>query len=415
MESEEAIPESGRIDQNLVYSLQKMLPERLGEVFVSTPVHDSVVIFNKTVIVNPNDWPTTVFDESFIDLLRLKSVANNPLPFDLITFSDFKPKPCSYLPMDVKPFTRTLLSIDEDNITLTGKKVRLAIIDQGLDKDVLTLKKKFNSEKFTFENDTMCHIHGTVVATIASGLKFNGFCIDRTICMKYPQGVAPKADVSLYSLCKDNTIRQLLQKILKAEPKFDVISISMIEANRNLDGVIKKISDEGTIIFAGSGNGGDREPILYPACLPDVVSVGALRPKGQISDCSRDQPPYSDVYVYGEVLVPSLKDLGGDVMPFFPELFLATGTSMATPAAAGLACLAIQYAIEQGFTDRKARRQKLLHLFQPEGRKEKWIHKIMNCKEFMEKVEKEFKEVIVSMCAYVFTMCMHMHIKGLSD
>lgn len=394
-----------------------MVPERLGEVFASTAVHNSVVIFNKTVIVNPNDWPRTVSDASFIDQLRLKSVANHPLPFDLITFSDFKPKPCSDLPMDIKPFTRTLLSIDEDNITLTGKKVRLAIIDQGFDKDVLTLKRPFNSKKFTFENATMCHIHGTVVATIASGLKFNGFCIDQTISMKYPQGVAPKADVSLYSLGEGYTIGHLLRKISKANPKFDIISISMIQDrdNMNLDKVIKEISNEGTIIFAGSGNGGDREPILYPASLPDVVSVGALRPKGQISDCSRDQPPYSDVYVYGEVLVPSLKDLGGDAIHFFPELFLATGTSMATPAAAGLACLAIQYAIEQGFTDRKDRRQKLLPLFQPEGRKEKWIHKIMNCKEFMEKVEKEFKEVIVSMCAYVFTMCMHMHIKGLSD
>ena len=56
------------------------------------------------------------------------------------------------------------------------------------------------------------------------------------------------------------------------------------------------------------------------------------------SDFTWDKEPYADVYVYGEVLAPNGRDQGLNTL----TLDCFKGTSMATPAAAGLACLAIQ-------------------------------------------------------------------------
>lgn len=270
------------------------------------------------------------------------------------------PKDLSH-PPDCLPFSFSLLELSDQGVSsleleepLTGKSVRLAIIDDGFHKDLWAFNRR--SLPFDFRDDAPAHPHGTAVTAIVAGKKFDGFFKK---CLKYPGGVAPGAEVTCFSITNENSVAQILRRVSEEENKFDVISMSLVYEGNDLDAIIEQNLDRGTLIFAGAGNVGNRGEIGYPARLKDVVSVGSLTCFGKPSDFTQDKEPYADVYTYGEVLVPSGIDLGGDGRVLL-ELQACKGTSMATPAAAGLACLAIEYAKRKGITNFK----KLLPLFQ---------------------------------------------------
>lgn len=155
----------------------------------------------------------------------------------------------------------------------------------------------------------------------------------------YPGGVAPNADVTMF--CVDSSIESLYQALqLISEAEFDVVSLSLGKHNRVsahdeeiFQDVIDKIKEKKTVIFAASGNIGKRGKILFPACLDGVITVGGLDRYGEPLSSARKEG--LDIYCCGEVMAPTSRTDG---------LELQRGSSMATPAAAGLTCLAIQCA-----------------------------------------------------------------------
>lgn len=281
----------------------------------------------------------------------------------MISFADTDCQPIENtgdLP-DCDPFTRCLLNfdtiVDDDMKKLTGQGTKLAIIDNGFHKEIRTIFGWPEDSCFTFDTDgAPVHHHGTAVAAIAAGRRFKGYW---KADMNFPSGVAPQSEVTCYSITPTNSFGEILKKILK-EKKYDVVSISQIykQAGKEINATVHEISEDGTLIFAGAGNGGIRTEIGYPASHKDVISVGSLNWFGDFSEFTHKKPPLPDVYTYGEVLVPD-----GELLEKKPKLLPMKGTSMATPAAAGLACLAVEYAKYKGWEVRVKRRDKLMPLF----------------------------------------------------
>lgn len=267
------------------------------------------------------------------------------------------------------------MKLDIEKVTETGKNVRLAIIDQGFEKKNAAFKhkkKKFDIEglkhfQVDCKKENPCdkldalaeyRQHGTAVAAIAFGHCFQ-VALENS---KYPGGIAPDVEVTCYDYKNpndnptsvpphvnhtplpklqdgDDTILEILKEISNAPKKFHVISMSVyMNRTRSLDDVIDKILKQGTLIIAGSSNEGRVGGRMgYPACMPGVISVGSLEANGNfLSKFTWMNDPYCDVYTFGEVKVPKVdKD---------SEVKLVKGTSFATPAVAGLVCLAIEYA-----------------------------------------------------------------------
>lgn len=349
-------------------------------------------------------------------------------------------KQCEKRPEHIDPFSRSLLRLDKHSVTLTGKNVRLAIIDDGFHENIAAFRPRANSrkERFTFEGEEVMiptsggdyHArvaaiteglqHGTAVAAIAAGRDFDGF-VEKML--KYPGGVAPEVDVTCFryrttdsvrssapsqpptssltsslsssipppppptrskpislpkfSSASDDSILLILRKIseIKDRDTFDVVSMSVcMDQTHELDEVITKILNQGTLIIAGTSNEGGLYPMGYPACLPGVVSVGSLNEVGYLSGCTIRDKPYCDVYTYGEVYVPNGEDLGKPGKEL-PKIIQLKGASFATPAVAGLTCLAIEYAKGKGNDMRIHRKNTILSFFERKRGKNMYLLK----------------------------------------
>jgi hypothetical protein len=283
--------------------------------------------------------------------------------------------------------------------------------------------------------------HGTAVAAIAAGVHYvKGYQAPYRYKdvyhpggnVRYPGGIAPQAEVTCYRyrtkpkpdtirppanspVASDKTtsanggnrqkyrtndlsqvsdsdpIRKILEEIAGKEDgeKFDVVSISVtMDQTDGLDKVIKDIAEQGTLIFAGTSNEGGHCGRGYPACLSKhVISVGSIDPKTNRSDFTWKNKPYCDVYTYGEVLVPT----GERNREGLLQVEFLRGSSFATPAVAGLACLAIDYAIKKGTTLRYQRRNKIFVFFKMRSDKGKKKFKLKSAeKDFLVPIQKWF-------------------------
>ena len=278
-----------------------------------------------------------------------------------------------------------------DGFKWSGKGVHLAIIDYGFNKGALANGRKYKKNRFTFVDDQTVEIgndenflkvaekigkgrrHGTIAAVIAAGHEFCGYEKEESavynLCIA---GVAYETVVQCHSLEKKN-IGQALAEIQKfnneCSEKIDVVSISQI-SDRS-DFLVKILTEirveQHTLIFAGSGND-PQIPPRFPANHKDVISVGSLQKNGRdVSKFSCTKSPYADVYTYGEVLAidgEECKSFGKQQEPPPFKLENREGTSFATPAVAGLACLAIQWGKQEyKHIDRKNRNQLIFQFF----------------------------------------------------
>jgi minor extracellular protease Epr len=215
---------------------------------------------------------------------------------------------------------------------ITGKGTRLAMIETGCYNSHKALNHVIL--KNIVDESTLRRIHGTKTAGIAAGKSY------KSGDKEYPGGVAPDAEVTMFCVdLKWHSFLEALKRISEARDPYDVLSISL-GVHEVSDGtkdevrdLVKAIRERGTVIFAASGNIGRRGNIAFPASLHDVISVAALSQYAKPLDSARDKGV--DVYCYGKVTAPKSDSDGLEV---------ASGSSMATPAVAGIACLAFQCA-----------------------------------------------------------------------
>ncbi len=178
--------------------------------------------------------------------------------------------------------------------------------------------------------------HGSMVSGIIAG-QLNSYA---------PGGIAPKAKI----ISIDNTdggsegLIAAMEWILTIRKKHNVVAVSGSIGAPNTSGLrgsegdcsldpilsvkIKELVKAGIVMIFAAGNGGSFSKLDFPACLPEVISVGALTSKGSIAD-------YSNVSKSITILAPA------DILSSNGEngYFIGGGTSSATPIVAGAVAL----------------------------------------------------------------------------
>lgn len=226
---------------------------------------------------------------------------------------------------------RTIKANTASSLGYTGKGVKIAIIDTGINAKHPDLKVAGGISKVeNSRHDTDANGHGTHVAGVIGALNNSIGTV----------GVAP--DAQLYSvkvLSADGigTLEGVVSGIQWAiDQKVDIINMSLTTINNNqtLLNITKKAYDAGILIVAASGN--EREnplykDVLFPARFPSVIAVGSVSKLNKLSY-------FSNYGASQELVAPGeniLSSFANSKTTSQDDYAILEGTSVASPFVAG--------------------------------------------------------------------------------
>ncbi len=259
--------------------------------------------------------------------------------------------------------TIPLLNIDSWHAqSLTGEGVIVAVLDSGYDSDHPDLADDLAGEACFLNDDASINgiggcpngsdrqlgagsaeddqSHGTFVSSIITS---NG--TDSSI------GVAPDTGIAAIKVLDNQNrfytfseIAAALDYIITSRPDVKVINASL-GTNAHFSGAcdnqtswtmagasaVNTLRSNGVIMFASSGNDSSMNSMQAPACIENVVSVGATDKTDNIAGYS-NRDATLDIYAPGSNIIAS--SMGGGTRSGF-------GTSFASPHAAGCAALLV--------------------------------------------------------------------------
>jgi type VII secretion-associated serine protease mycosin len=220
----------------------------------------------------------------------------------------------------------------------TGAGVTVAVIDNGVDASAPELQgrvlpgKDFVTGTGDARQDAVGH--GTAMAMLIAGSGVDGGVM----------GLAPGAQILPLRIGGLEGVPEIADAIrYAADHHAMVINISQVvlasslgeQYISTLQSAVNYALSRGSLIFAGSGNSGDKgNPVDYPAALPGVVGVGAVDESGAVMKFS----------TYGRqvALAAPGKDMPGRCMKELGNqtgYCLGAGTSEATAIASASAAL----------------------------------------------------------------------------
>ncbi len=220
-------------------------------------------------------------------------------------------------------------ALDLHNIGLTGRGVRVAVLDSGID----IYHEVFSNTKITSYQIAEGNLydsfgHGTHVSSILVG-------------------IAPNIDLYNIKILDDNgltSISQIMKGInIAMDYGVDVINISagkLIEEcpdGNPLSILIEKALEKGILIVCSAGNMGPRVSPHIPAACRGSVSVGSINDRGKTNKFSSRGPVCEDSY-------PDCVSYGDDILAASPnnEYVELSGSSQAAPQVSGMFALVKQ-------------------------------------------------------------------------
>jgi subtilisin family serine protease len=246
----------------------------------------------------------------------------------------------------------------------TGKGVKIAVLDTGVDADHPDLKTQvIESKNFSTAADADDHFgHGTHVASIAAGTgaKSNG---------KY-KGVAPDAKILNGKVLDDSGSGDdsgiLAGMEWAAQQGADIVNLSLGGQDTPgidpLEAEVNKLSTEKGILFAiAAGNEGPQS-VGSPGSADAALTVGAVDGSDKLADFSSTGPRVGDGAIKPDVTAPGV-DITAAAAPGSvidqevgenpPGYLTISGTSMATPHVAGAAAILKQEHPSWGYAELK--------------------------------------------------------------
>ena len=231
-----------------------------------------------------------------------------------------------------------LIGSDRLRGLVTGKGVRIALVDTGLDDGVPSFAGKISEKADMTGKGFTADVHATLLAAIMisePAKKGSGI-----------SGIAPGAEILAVKACQPQTPRAVaaqcwsltLDKGLDfaIEKRAGVINMSLGGPPGVEDKLLQRMVDEavnrGIFVVAAAGNDGPNGGPGLPAALPNVVAVTAVDAKEQLYP-NATRGAFVDLAAPGVEIVSTSP--GG-------KLLVSSGTSMATAFVSATAALLLQ-------------------------------------------------------------------------
>ncbi|WP_186763235.1 S8 family peptidase [Lentzea tibetensis] len=218
---------------------------------------------------------------------------------------------------------------------ITGRDVKVAVLDTGIDGNHPDLKGKEVAERnFTNDPDNTDKVgHGTHVASTVASTD-----------SKY-RGIAPDAQLMDGKVCETNQCAD--SAILEgmrwaAEQGADVVNLSLGGTDTPeidpLEEAVNELSARyGTLFVIAAGNSGGKETVASPGSADAALTVGAVDRDDNIAPFSSRGPRVGDGAIKPDVTAPGVGIVAAKAGTTDHIAF--SGTSMATPHVAGAAAL----------------------------------------------------------------------------
>lgn len=230
------------------------------------------------------------------------------------------------------------------NQNITGKNVKIAIIDTGCDLTHKDLKSNIiGGRNFTTEDNKNINIyqdyngHGTHVCGIVAANKNNRGIV----------GVAPDAELIILKALDKNgsgTLQGIINAINYAVSlKVDIISMSLGTSSNvpNLRQAIAQAVNNNILVVCAAGNEGDNnsdtDEFSYPGAYNEVISVGAI-------DFKKTAARFTDSNKEVDLVAPGVNIVSTYLNDSYAIL---SGTSMATPYVTGALALLIEWSTKE--------------------------------------------------------------------
>jgi subtilisin family serine protease len=257
-------------------------------------------------------------------------------------------------PVDETLFTWGLQATGAPNSTATGKGVKVAVLDTGFDLHHPDFANRSVVSSSFVQNEEVQDGHGHGTHCVGTS------CGPREVDSGPGYGIAHEADIhvgKVLSNAGSGADGGILNGINWAITNgCAVVSMSLGSPtqpgqaySRTFERVATRAMQKGTLIIAAAGNESDRRigrinPVGHPANCPSIMSVGAIDVGRRIA--------YFSCGTVDTIGAVDLAGPGVDVYSIWPTPLRykrISGTSMATPHAAGTAALIAQATGARGF------------------------------------------------------------------
>ncbi|MFF5653256.1 S8 family serine peptidase [Streptomyces collinus] len=219
----------------------------------------------------------------------------------------------------------------------TGKGVKVAVLDTGVNPDTSSLKGQVLGdevpETVSYKATEDYNGHGTSMAELISGTGAGGGM----------QGLAPGAKIVPYRVLskgvssavkkKTPSVADAIKSAADSDAQIINMSIGTDIIDPDVEKVVKYAHSKGKLMFAATGNNAESENFIgYPAAYPYVVGVAASDEKGKVGE-------FSEFGNYVDLAAPGLN------VPYWCDATFRSycddgdGTSMATAIASASAAL----------------------------------------------------------------------------
>jgi len=260
-------------------------------------------------------------------------------PQVLIAQPDFLYATCDGAAQQANPPTQleyglALIRADQIGGALTGKGVKIALIDTALDANHPALKGKVVEQADMTGRGFTPDIHGTLLAGIIVSESQKGVGIS---------GIAPRSEILAIKACQPEAPQAVQAQcwsltLAKAmdfaiQKKARIINFSIGGPKEALmTRLIDQAVSAGTVMVAAAGNDGPHGQPSFPAALPNVIAVTAVDAKQQL---------YPDA-TQGDFI--RLAAPGVEIISTSPgsKLLVSSGTSLAAAFVTGTAALVLE-------------------------------------------------------------------------
>ncbi|GAA4558301.1 S8 family serine peptidase [Streptomyces collinus] len=219
----------------------------------------------------------------------------------------------------------------------TGKGVKVAVLDTGVNPDTSSLKGQVLGdevpEMVSYKATEDYNGHGTSMAELIAGTGAGGGM----------QGLAPGAKIVPYRVLskgvssavkkKTPSVADAIKSAADSDAQIINMSIGTDIIDPDVEKVVKYAHSKGKLMFAATGNNAESENFIgYPAAYPYVVGVAASDEKGKVGE-------FSEFGNYVDLAAPGLN------VPYWCDATFRSycddgdGTSMATAIASASAAL----------------------------------------------------------------------------